>query len=362
MEQQFTYKTILFLTLYGGVTLIAIFDCCYLLLRRNNAFATDIKSPMRLRRWTALFFAAMATSHVWWLFLYPSYPIDPFSPMAILCSALDTITILPITLCTMLAMLQDRRRPLWPVAAVVAISLINLLTISIIGEQASYIFIGFSFLIILLISVTMISAVRQYGRWLRDNYADLENKEVWQNFLVLAVFLGTSITYTIINRDFIWEIVMQVFDLALIFVLLWRVEMLQTLEEPEEEITDEDAPVHIDPIFTKIDSLLQEHCINTQLYLHHDISLSQLAKVIGTNNTYLSRYFAQQSITYNTYINNLRIQYFIHLYQENIANKHFVTARQLAFDSGFKSYSTFSAAFKQIKGQNVTTWMHEQTS
>ena len=34
-----------------------------------------------------------------------------------------------------------------------------------------------------------------------------------------------------------------------------------------------------------------------------------------------------------------------------------VTAKQLASDSGYRSYSTFSLAFKQRMGQSVTTWM-----
>ena len=35
----------------------------------------------------------------------------------------------------------------------------------------------------------MVRALRLYGRWLRDNYADLEHKEVWQSFIVLAILL-----------------------------------------------------------------------------------------------------------------------------------------------------------------------------
>jgi hypothetical protein len=35
----------------------------------------------------------------------------------------------------------------------------------------------------------MVRALRLYGRWLRDNYADLEHKEVWQSFTVLGIFL-----------------------------------------------------------------------------------------------------------------------------------------------------------------------------
>ena len=35
--------------------------------------------------------------------------------------------------------------------------------------------------------IYMMVAVRQYGRWLRDNYADLEHKEVW---LSVALLIG----------------------------------------------------------------------------------------------------------------------------------------------------------------------------
>jgi len=34
-----------------------------------------------------------------------------------------------------------------------------------------------------------------------------------------------------------------------------------------------------------------------------------------------------------------------------------ITAQQLAHQSGFRSYSTFSAAFKQIMGKTATEWM-----
>ena len=36
----------------------------------------------------------------------------------------------------------------------------------------------------------MVCAIRTYGHWLRDNYADLEHKEVWQSFV------GTDVPVT----------------------------------------------------------------------------------------------------------------------------------------------------------------------
>ena len=46
-------------------------------------------------------------------------------------------------------------------------------------------------------------------------------------------------------------------------------------------------------------------------------------------------------------------------YQEAVVTKRSFTAQQLASDSGYRSYSTFSLAFKQRMGQTVTAWMRE---
>ena len=39
----------------------------YLLFRRANAIAPNVTSPARLRRWTAVFLAAFALNHVWYM-------------------------------------------------------------------------------------------------------------------------------------------------------------------------------------------------------------------------------------------------------------------------------------------------------
>ncbi len=111
-----------------------------------------------------------------------------------------------------------------------------------------------------------------------------------------------------------------------------------------------------------IGSLLEQHCEATGLYLQHDLTLHQLAIAIGTNRTYLSSYFAQQGITYNTYINRLRIEHFIRLYRENRDLLHSATAITLAQQSGFHSYSTFSTAFKNYTGSTVTAWIKAEST
>ncbi|MBR6826660.1 MAG: hypothetical protein IKM76_00660 [Prevotella sp.] len=83
---------ILFFTCYGAMTFWALMSCLYLLLRRNNVFATDITSSLRLRRWMAASCASLAVSHVWWMLLYYGQAdgSDPAGRI-LLCRVLDVL-------------------------------------------------------------------------------------------------------------------------------------------------------------------------------------------------------------------------------------------------------------------------------
>jgi AraC-like DNA-binding protein len=173
---------------------------------------------------------------------------------------------------------------------------------------------------------------------------------------------------------FIWLI--HIIELVLVGLLLWRVETLPQLESTStEEVSTVSAqatsnvvsldsfpsqpatPVTVD--LEQIDRLLNEHCVKTRLYLQHDLTLQQLAQTVGTNRYYLSQYFSRQGITYNTYINNLRINYFVSRCQEAAKAGQPIVAQQLAEESGFSTYRTFSRAFMLRTGQSVSAWMRK---
>ena len=50
METQEILQDIVFVLLYGGVIMLSVVAALYLLLRRGNAIAPEVKSPVRLRR------------------------------------------------------------------------------------------------------------------------------------------------------------------------------------------------------------------------------------------------------------------------------------------------------------------------
>ena len=348
-------QLILFFILYGITGAMPFFAAVYLLLRRGNAFAPDVTPPVRLRRWASAFFAVAALGHVWW-YLFFIYSRDLQSASYVVVGVLDCVALLTTIAGTLLAMLQDRKRPVWPAFAAM-VPFVALGVLQILFPEMSFLVIATIYVlsIYVLFSVYMVFAVRQYGRWLNDNYADLENKKVWLSQTVSLVCLLLFILYTLVDTDTIY--ILHVIELVLFGLLLWRVETLPQLPTQPQTQQPTAAPVTID--LSHIEQLLKEYCVDTQLYLQHDLSLQQLAQTIGTNRSYLSQYFSRQGITYNTYINSQRVNHFIKRYEEAVATGQPVAAKQLAHESGFRSYSTFSLAFKQRTGQTVTAWIRD---
>ena len=334
--------------------MLALIASLYLLLRVNNSFSSNIYPPLRLRRWAVAFMASIVLSHIWWVVLTLCLLADDRPLRNVIAIGLDALTLVPTMMATLLCLLQDRRRPLWPVAAVMLPVVVAVIGLGIVMRSELYelviqvyeLTIGMTFIIY------MVYAVRQYGRWLRDNYADLEHKEVWQSLILLSVILFMLVAYKTNYGGLIAEYVTQINTVVLVGFLLWRVETLQLLQPATEPSTDTSD-------LSGIGNLLERHCEQAGLYLQHDLTLQQLATALGTNRTYLSAYFSQVGTTYNAYINLLRIKHLERLYQNALTTQQPVTAQTLALQSGFRSYSTFGAAFKKFRGIAVTTWMRE---
>lgn len=362
-------QDILFLMLYGGAAMLAFVAGIYLWLRRSNAIDSEVTPPRVLRRWTAVFFMTAAMSHVWWYVLGVYWLADDRLVRNIVCIMLDHVTLVLLVIALLLRMLQDRQRPIWPWAAtqllVIGGAAVGIATHNDLGLELMH---NCQVVIIALFVTYYIYALVQYSRWLNDNYADLDHKEVWQSLLFAVALFIIYEVYSTNPGDMSREFLSQINTLIIITFLLWRVETIQQLDakgtvisdEQHDDDDDDDDDSMTTGIPSNICSLLEQHCEATQLYLLHDLTLQQLATAIGTNRTYLSRYFAQQDITYNAYINRLRIHHFMRLYRENINSLRPVTAAELAQQSGFRSYSTFAAAFKLFNDQTVTEWMKHQ--
>jgi len=222
-----------FMMLYGMAGFFALLACLYLLFRRGNAFVgEEVKSSLRLRRWTAALLAAMAVSHVWWYVIGVYWLADDWLVRTILVIMLDHSTLVPLVMGVLLAMLQDRRRPLWPWLLVQLPVVVD----AAVGMAQRDMFYGYELPhywqlgVIVAFAVYYIFALRQYGRWLLDNYADLDRKEVWQSMVFALVLFAVYMIYTSNAGELMREYLSQVVSIVIIAFLLWRVETLQELE------------------------------------------------------------------------------------------------------------------------------------
>lgn len=380
-------QSILFFTLYGISGVVPLLAALYLLLRPYNTFSAGIKPPVRLRRWTAAFFAFTALSHLWWLlFLIYSNNMDSLCYQLIVLT--DTMLLFTTIAGTMLSMLQDRRRPMWPMlAAMLPFVALFGLYFAFPSDLLKLTIMAYLMLLSVAFAVYMVFAICRYDRWLNDNYADLEHKRVWLSQVVAFLCMLVFVLYEV-SEDMVLIFCLHLVDLVLVFLLLWRVETLPQLDalavktytpsapdrlvsaelaesafvpdtmpimatQPEQPMAD---PINID--VDQMEQLLKEHCEATRLYLEKDLTLQMLAQIVGTNRSYLSQYFSRKGFTYNTYINSLRINHFISRCRELSAAGQDIPIQQLALESGFGSYRTFSRAFLQRTGQSVTAWMN----
>ena len=352
-----------YMILYGAATMFAALASLYLLLRRRNILS-DTEPPIALRRWTATFLAAVAMSHVWWIGIGSIILKDNLFVRNAINIMLDSMTLVPLMMIVLFRMLQDRRRPLWPI--IVSLIPIAVITIYLGIIERNPIYEDYLRTYLLIIATTfiiyMVFAVRQYRKWLQDNYADLEHKEVWQSMILMVVILLIFYCYKTNFGGNLSEYLVQLNTLILIAFLICRVETLQKLNEAQEdnfeELITSNEPAskrsdHIGP-------LLRKHCEESLLYLQNDLTLNRLSTEIGTNRTYLSAYFQQQGITYNAYINRLRIEHFMQIYRDSIDNNKPFSVQETAIESGFQSYRTFAAAFKTSMGMTASEWMEKE--
>ena len=190
-----------------------------------------------------------------------------------------------------------------------------------------------------------IRAAIAYRRFLADNYADLEHKEVTWSWIILSSMFFSLINYMLMLFQSDMQVcvalsyIFHFADILFFGIIVWYIDNQQMLEPltaetgveelPKEQETETDETTNTltdqttreDVIVTKTGALLRKYCEEAQLYLQHDLSLKTVAQECKTNRTYLGRYFASQGLTYYTYINKLRINHFQSLYREALKRK-----------------------------------------
>lgn len=96
---------------------------------------------------------------------------------------------------------------------------------------------------------------------------------------------------------------------------------------------------------------------NSIQFTKKDMSLAQLASLFDTNTKYLSEIInTHKDKNFNSYINELRINYIIDKLKENRKYLQYKIS-YLADESGFSSHSSFATVFKSVTGISPTVFI-----
>ena len=198
--------------------------------------------------------------------------------------------------------------------------------------------------------------IRRFNKTVQQLYADTENKEIQEIPTILILFIITSLVSTIVNvlgrQIFVDSIIISLPSLAfsaLIFALAWvgmqqdfTIQDIPVEQEKETDETENIAAVtpseHNIQIYEKLESMMNEQ----QTYLNHDLLLNDVAKMLGTNRTYLLQALSSCAhMTFKEYINRKRIAHA----EQLIAQNPLTPKTEIATLSGYNSMSSFYRNF-----------------
>ena len=204
---------------------------------------------------------------------------------------------------------------------------------------------------VIIVMVRGFRRIRRFNKTVEQLYADTENKEIEAIPTILILFIVTSLVSTIVNvigrQMFVDTVIIALPSVAfsaLIFALSWvgmqhNFSMRDIPEEQEKE-TDDSEKVTAVPsansiiIYEKLENLMN----NEQIFLQNDLLLNDVAKLLGTNRTYLLQALSSCAhMTFKEYINRKRIAHA----EQLIANNPLMPKTEIATRSGYNSMSSF---------------------
>jgi len=203
--------------------------------------------------------------------------------------------------------------------------------------------------------------LRQYKRFIDNTYADTENKRLEKVQIILILFIvGVFLAFVsnIIGR---WRFMDNALLLAIpslfFSILLFMIgyigsrTMFSISNVNDKEFTPtspnmsgNDNEQTVSSFTVSLEQLMNKQ----QLYLRHDLKISDVALLLGSNRTYIQRSIMELSgESFTKYINRKRIEHAIEL-QKNHPEYNIET---IATQSGYTHLGTFYRNYKIVTGK-----------
>lgn len=203
--------------------------------------------------------------------------------------------------------------------------------------------------------------LRQYKRFIDNTYADTENKRLEKVQIILILFIvGVFLAFVsnIIGR---WRFMDNALLLAIpslfFSILLFMIgyigsrTMFSISNVNDKEFTPtspnmsgNDNEQTVSSFTVSLEQLMNKQ----QLYLQHDLKISDVALLLGSNRTYIQRSIMELSgESFTKYINRKRIEHAIELQKKHPE----YNIETIATQSGYTHLGTFYRNYKIVTGK-----------
>lgn len=215
------------------------------------------------------------------------------------------------------------------------------------------------FLIVFLVEVAIIVCYyiilyRAFVRDIKKNYSSFSISMIrglWAQWIA-SLFSVVVFLINVSQDTALWGIVNIFANIFSIAVVIYTSEHLMPLpqaSETEDSIEGYDEQENQEELeehyIIDMVKALSEKCEQTLLFCNPELSLQDLAVAVGTNRTYLSKWFADNDTTFYHYINKLRVDYAA---QQLLTTDDSV--KKIQCNAGFASKTTFRKYFLDYFG------------
>lgn len=198
--------------------------------------------------------------------------------------------------------------------------------------------------------ILMFFLISRYHRQLKERFSYQENinlnwlRGILSCFFVILVVWTVSCYMIDVNYDNVYMLCSLAAWMFVSYFLYRHESVMEELNDLEEDVCPEQQETLEEE--KSMATVVNRLFVEEKLYLNPHLKLSDVARLVGTNRTYLSRYFNQESgQTFYDYVNNLRVKH-----AEEMLLTTSLPLLAIATESGFNSLSTFRRVFASTYG------------
>ena len=217
--------------------------------------------------------------------------------------------------------------------------------------------------------------IRQYNESVEASYADTDDKRLHLMTTILLLFVVTSFMSfgaNLLGRyrfaDSLWLLIVPSLVFSVLQFMLGYAGYHQKftvsdllcdmqITEDTQDTDAEEESIQQDKM-ADLQQKLTDTVSRNKLYLQPDLKITDVANLLHTNRTYVSRVLKEQiGTTFADFINHQRIDYACQLMEQQPQ----LPAAEVASQSGFSSQSSFYRNFKLYKGCSPKDYQPAQT-